>query len=185
MTRSLLCMLPLKILPLSFLFMLHGCGLPPSNSDLVDYIEETKRRPSGQIEPLPVFKPYETFTYSAMRIRSPFEPPVVVQIQSANNGSTQSLIKPDLNRPKEVLEGFNFNELAMVGSIKKAGVLWGLIDADGVIHRVRNGSYIGKNHGQIIALSEIKIDVMEIIEDGAGGWLQRPRTLKLSQYLNE
>ena len=56
--------------------LFSACRFSASNADLTDYIAETKRRPSGQIEPLPVFKPYETFAYSAMSERSPFEPPV-------------------------------------------------------------------------------------------------------------
>ena len=158
--------------------LLGGCHFSTSHTDLVDYIAEIKRRPSGEIEPLPVFKPYETFAYSAMRIRSPFEPPVAVQIKTRSVGP-QSLVEPDLNRPKEVLEDFNFNALAMVGSIEKAGDLWALIDAEGKIHRVRKGNYMGKNHGQIVELSEVKIDVIEIVADGAGGWIERPRTIKL------
>ncbi len=164
----------------SLSLLLSGCNSSKSHSDLTNYIAETKRRPSGQIEPLPIFKPHETFTYSAMRLRSPFEPPVVIQIQARSVGN-QSHVKPDLNRPKEVLESFNFNDLSMVGSIEKAGVLWALIDAEGEIHRVSHGGYMGKNHGQIIALSDVKIDVVEIVADGAGGWLERPRTIELNK----
>jgi type IV pilus assembly protein PilP len=44
---------------------LAGCG-QSSQQDLIDFMEETKRRPKGQIEPLPTFSPYQPFTYSAM-----------------------------------------------------------------------------------------------------------------------
>ena len=69
----------------------------------------------------------------------------------------------------------------MVGSVEKAGVLWALIDADGGIYRVRRGSYMGKNHGQIVALSDVKVDVVEIVADNAGGWIERPRTIELNK----
>lgn len=162
-------------------FVFSGCNFQASYPDLTDYIAETKRRPSGQIEPLPIFKPYETFSYSAMRVRSPFEPPIlVINIQNRSVGN-QSLVKPDVNRPRELLENFNFNELAMVGSIKKEGITWVLIDAGGEIHRVRNGGYMGKNHGKITALNDENIDVVEIVADGAGGWLERPRTIGLNK----
>ena len=172
-------LLPYVIL-LSSPFLFSACHFSASNADLVDYIAETKRRPSGQIEPLPVFKPYETFAYSAITERNPFEPPVAVQIQARSVGP-QSTVKPDFNRPKQVLENFSFNELSMVGSVEKAGVLWALIDADGGIYRVRRGSYMGKNHGQIIALSDAKVDVVEIVADNAGGWIERPRTIELNK----
>jgi type IV pilus assembly protein PilP len=175
MARSLFYIL-LPSLP----FIFSGCNFQASDTDLTDYIAETKRRPSGQIEPLPLFKPYETFAYSAMRIRSPFELPVVVKIQARSVGN-QSIVKPDVNRPREVLESFNFNELSMVGSIEKEGTTWVLIDAGGEIHRVRNGNYMGKNHGKIIALNDVNIDVIEIVADGAGSWIERPRTIGLNK----
>jgi type IV pilus assembly protein PilP len=46
---------------------------------------------------------------------------------------------------------------------------------------VRTGDYLGRNHGKIMTIDESKIDVMEIVPDGEGGWLERPRTLPLKE----
>jgi type IV pilus assembly protein PilP len=61
-------------------------------------------------------------------------------------------------------------------------VLWVLID-DGEegIHRVREGNYLGRNHGKIVEISESYVSVIEIVSTGVEGWIERPRTLKLSE----
>lgn len=161
------------------LLALTGCG-GSNHQDLLDYIAETKRRPKGVIEPLPTFRPYKAFTYSAMAIRSPFDPPVK-ELERALVASGET-VKPDFAREKEYLEGINFNSLTMVGTLAKDGVLWALID-DGVggVHRIRPGNFLGKNHGKVVLTTRSQVDVIEIVSDGLQGWLERPRSLKLEE----
>ena len=52
--------------------------------------------------------------------------------------------------------------------------------SDGV-HRVKIGDYLGTNHGKVVAISESQIDVVEIVTDGEGGWVERPRSLTLKE----
>ena len=59
---------------------------------------------------------------------------------------------------------------------------WSLIDdGAGQIHRVTVGNYVGRNHGRIVQVTENRTDVIEIIPDGEGGWVERPRTLSLKE----
>jgi type IV pilus assembly protein PilP len=172
MKRSLL------IVEVFCILALAGCG-QSSQQDLIDFMEETKRRPKGQIEPLPTFSPYQPFTYSAMTLRSPFEKPIPVDESAAKGGRA---VAPDLNREKEFLEGFNITSLKMVGTISKGGQLWALIDdgANSVVPATV-GNYLGMNHGKIIATSSSQIEVMEIVGDGSNGWVERPRIIKLEE----
>lgn len=157
--------------------VLAGCGGGGSHSDLQDELEEIKRRPRGHVEPLPEFKPYNTFLYSAMTLRSPFDPPVTDQAQAVTGVSA---LKPDMNREKEFLEQFNLAQLRMVGTIKKGSQLWVLInDGEGGIHRVREGNYLGKNHGRIKSAGSAQIELIEIVPNGADGWVERPKLLQL------
>lgn len=159
---------------------LVGCSNSGNHRDLQDYITETKRRPKGQIDPLPSFRPYRAFTYSAMTLRSPFDPPVEEKTRTV--AASGSKIKPDLSREKEYLESFNLSALLMVGTLKKDGTLWALIsDGEGGVHRVTTGNFIGKNHGKIVAANEGELSVVEIVSDGLQGWLERPRTIKLQE----
>lgn len=158
--------------------ILSGCSGYNENQDLLDYIVETKRRPAGQIDPLPPFVPYKSFSYSAMTLRSPFDPPVD-DIQQMVLG-VKSNVTPDFTREKEYLEEFNIATLVMVGTLERGGVLWALIDdGEGGIHRVTKGNYLGRNHGVIVDTSGRQIDVVEIVPDGTDGWVERPQVLQI------
>jgi len=161
---------------LGMIVVLSGCTDSGKHDDLHEYIDEKKRRPSGQIDPLPPFVPYQSFSYGAMTMRSPFDPPVE-DMQQLIRGK-KSTLKPDLNREKEYLEEFNIASLAMVGTLEKDGTLWALIDdGNGGIHRVTEGNYMGKNHGRIVSTKSRQIDIIEIVPDGADGWVERPKAL--------
>lgn len=149
-------------------------------SDLDRFMAEKLARPGGIIDPIPTFKAYEAFAYSATRLRSPFDRPIevrdIAQLQAI------SAVKPDEARAKEFLEQYTFDSLAMVGSIDRAGESWALIkDPEGGIHRVQVGNFLGRNHGKIVEMAGNYLAVVEIVSDGTSdGWVERPRTIELS-----
>jgi len=158
---------------------LVGCGSGKDFADLQTYMDEVRARPKGSIEPLPKFQPYEAFTYSAAALRSPFQPPVKIDMVNRQKGSQE--IKPDEARVKQFLEGFNIEVFEMVGTLSNEGGMFALVRGAGGVHRVKVGDYLGRNHGRIIAINEAKVDVIEIVPDGEGGWLERPRSLSLKE----
>lgn len=168
--------------------VLAGCSSQNEFEDLKEWVKEVQQRPQGRIRPPPEFKPHATFSYSAAGLRSPFQPPVVVE-ESTIEVSTDVTISPDFNRVKEYLESFSFDALSLVGTINRNDgdtTLWGLVDdGSGGVHRVKEGDYLGKNHGRIINVSSVKIEVIEIVPSGqltdTGDklWIERPRTLVL------
>ncbi len=158
---------------------LAGCLGGDDFSDLQAYMDEVRARPQGAIEPLPKFQPYEAFTYSAAALRSPFQPPVKVDIARQQKGSKD--VKPDEARVKQFLEGFNIETFEMVGTLARDVGAYGLVRGAGGVHRVKVGDYLGRNHGRIVSVDETKIDVVEIVPDGEGGWLERPRSLTLKE----
>lgn len=156
--------------------LLSACSSSSDQQDLRDFMAEAKRRPQGQIDPLPPFKPYQPFAYSAMTLRSPFERPAPIE-KETKGGRT---VEPDLTREKEYLEGFNIASLSMVGTLSKSGKLWALIDdGQGKVTPVTIGNYMGKSFGKIISTEKTQLEVMEIIADGSNGWVERPRIIKL------
>ena len=161
-------------------FLLTACDSSSHHQDLHDFMAETKRRPQGQIEPLPAFRPYRPFAYSAMTLRSPFDPPVREEDKASIKGGRT--VEPDMNREREYLESFNIAGLTMVGTLTKSGRLWALIDdGQGGVHSVTIGNYMGKNHGKIVTADRAQIEVLEIVSDGANGWVERPRIIKLEE----
>jgi len=164
-------------------FPLAGCSTGSGFDDLESFVREVKARPKKRIEPLPEFKAYEAFSYSAANRRSPFSPPQVVQLSSVEQ-KPKSNIKPDFNRPPELLESFAIGNMAMVGTIVKQGdpTLYALIsDGDGGVHRIRVGNYMGKNYGRVMNVTESQVELIEIVSDGQGGWFERPRTIGLRE----
>lgn len=161
---------------LPFLF-LTGCGADNNDlSDLQQFVNTTLNKPGGKIESIPVFKPYEMFSYSATDLRSPFELPMVVDKNLVSDNGQD--VQPDLNRSKEHLEQFALSSLSMVGTITQNGVLWALIrDGEGGVVRAKKGAHLGQNYGRIVAINEQRINIIEIVPNGLGGWIERPRTL--------
>lgn len=165
-------------LALSSAFLLNGCS-SGEFSDLQVFMEETRARPAGSIEPLPRFKPYESFTYSAVDMRNPFQPPIRIDITQRQRGTGD--VRPDENRTRQFLEGFNIETFSMVGTLSNDAGMQALVRGAGSVHRVRMGDYLGRNHGRIVGINENSIEVVEIVPDGEGSWLERPRTLSLSE----
>ncbi|MFI2811970.1 MULTISPECIES: pilus assembly protein PilP [Microbulbifer] len=170
-------------IPLLGLMVLSGCSLDGGHSDLRQKMTEIKHKPKGQIEPIPTFTPYSPYVYSAAAERSPFARPVLESDQRLVGRRLD--VAPDSDRQKELLEQFNFDALSMVGTLARGGQLWALIDdGDGGIHRITVGNYVGKNHGKVVNASKSQVDVLEIVPDGTGGWIERPRALTLEEKDN-
>lgn len=161
------------------LLLVGGCG-QRDFTDLDAFMAEKRARPGGIIAPIPSFKAYEAFAYSATTLRSPFDQPL--EVREIKQLQATSTVKPDDARAKEFLEQYTFDSLAMVGTLRRDGVDWTLIqDPEGGIHRVTTGNFLGRHHGKIVEMNEIYIAVVEIVADGTqDGWVERPRTIKLS-----
>jgi type IV pilus assembly protein PilP len=153
---------------------LVAAGCSGGQSDLQKWIDETKKKPGGRIQPLPEVKPYETYVYSAAKLRSPFQP----QGSAGVNGQN---LRPSSRRNREFLEGFSLDTLKMVGTFKVGSSFYGLVQSkDGLVHKVQPGNYLGQNDGKVTEISGGKISLVEIIPDGLGGYIERPASLALS-----
>jgi len=158
-------------------FGIIGCG--NDMDDLDKYINDVKARPGGRIEPLPEIKPYEVFTYiaDAEGLRSPFVPDQPQARAGISNGGT----RPDAARSREFLEQFPLDTLRMVGTMQLGDANFGLVQtSDGLIHRVITGNYMGQNDGRITAVTESDIELIEIIADGLGGYIERRAAVALT-----
>jgi type IV pilus assembly protein PilP len=149
------------VLPAALL--LSGCA--NNMNDLTQKVDRIMARPGGAIEPIPEMKPLPKYSYTETNARTPFEP-VVTQTTHKANGVT-----PDMNRPKEPLEMYPLDALAMKGVLERKGTKYALVrDGDGVIHEVQVGNYMGMNYGKVVKITTDKITLEEIVPDGQGGW---------------
>lgn len=167
--------------PLLLAALLGGCG--QDMGDLEAYALEVKARTSRNIDPIPQVKAFEPFLYEAHDRRDPFTPLLQSRDEQLAGGpGGNGLVRPDFNRPREPLEEFTLDSLRMVGTIAMQGKTFALVRApDGVVHRVTSGDHMGQNYGKITAITETEMTMVEIIQDGFGGWIQRPATVALVQ----
>jgi type IV pilus assembly protein PilP len=150
-------------------------GCSGGQSDLQKWIDATKKKPGGRIQPLPEVKPYETYVYAAGNLRSPFQP----QGPNANNGLAAA--RASSHRNREFLEGFSLDTLKMVGTFKVGNNFYGLVQSkDGLVHKVQPGNYLGQNDGKVTEITGGRISLVEIIPDGLGGYIERPASLALA-----
>ena len=160
------------------LALIAGCAGSNEFSDLRSFFDEVAAEPVMSVRPLPEFKPYESFKYGAANLRSPFQAPLV--IASRADKPPPGSIRPPANHVKSYLEEMNLATLQLVGSLELRGQYYGLIkDGEGVVHQVGVGAYLGTQWGRVEKIEETRLELVEIVSNGGGGWLLRPRTIEL------
>lgn len=175
-------MIPVNLKPLILgvlaASLLSGCSA--SFEDVESQMQAIRQKPRGRVDPPPEFTPMPTYTYAAHQLRSPFAPPVSAEQQMAGLGKQ---VEPDLNRPQEYLERFSLEALRFKGTLQRPdGPLFAIIeDSNGSSQRVKVGNYMGKNQGRIVEISPTQVAIVEIVPDGRDGWVERPRSLTLSE----
>jgi len=155
-------------------------------TDLEAYVAEIKARENPSVEPIPPFDIAPGHFYEVDNMRDPFIPVIGAdqkQAQSTEVGNTLLCPQPDQNRVRIGLETQPLDSLSMVGILQQAdGTLWGLIESktDGTIYKVRTGDYMGTNYGEVINITENRIELLEWYPDGKGCWLEQTTPLAVA-----
>jgi len=166
-----------RIAMLAVVLALAGCGrgitsTPGDAPNLEEWVAEIKAKPAPPLDPLPVMQQFETFEYAAQGLRDPFS-------DAFTDEDTGSGPRPDSHRRKQPLEQFPLDTLDMVGTIQTGGLIALVQAPDKVVYRVQPGMYIGQNDGRVTSVNKDKIELVELVPDGAGGWLERPASVAL------
>lgn len=159
-----------KSVALACCLALAGCQ-DNSMQDLRQFVENTYADQKPDIEPLPIPEPYEGFVYSAEGLTDPF---ALSNIAPAEAPTFNTGRDPD--RRKEDLEAFPLDGLKMVGTLKQGERPWVIVNApDGTAHRATVGNYLGHNEGRIVSISldEQKIELLEVVKDPTGKWVDQ------------
>ncbi|SKA22644.1 type IV pilus assembly protein PilP [Oceanospirillum multiglobuliferum] len=161
------------------LLALSACSPQHSLDELRNKLEQIKNRPSGNIEALPLAPKYQPESYTASALRNPFQLNFTTEANHQQKGSQQ---KPDLSRQKTELELLPLESFSMVGTIqfadeKEASAL--IQDAQGKVYKVTIGQHLGQDFGKILNVTSQAILLEEIVQDELGGWIKRPRQIKL------
>lgn len=168
-----------RMLP-ALLAVLLLASCTKGRADLEQWVAQQKQRDGAPLPPLPELKTFETFTYQDQELRDPFgSNETAAEVDGATSGP-----RPDPNRAKEPLESFALDSLEMVGTIGSGPSMQAVLkDPEGVIHRVHDGNYVGQNYGHIIGITEDHIDLVELVSNGNGGWMEREAAIALGEEL--
>ncbi|MEM9532027.1 MAG: pilus assembly protein PilP [Pseudomonadota bacterium] len=164
--------------------LLAGCT--GSTSDLDRYIADINAREGAALERLPDPVDAPRLIYEAHDLRDPFtggpllvDEPVPVPDEESLAGIEGP--RPDPNRPKEDLERFELDSLEMVGTFFIDNTLFALVeDPEGLLYRVSEDNYMGRNHGRVIAVYEDSVELVELLPDGEG-WQENRAELALDE----
>ena len=158
---------------------LAGCS-GGNEAELRTWMDYTRKTMRPTTQPVPEPK---QFSYEAKALIDPFDPQkmILAAARQAQSRSSTSSIRPDLDRRREMLEGYPLDQLKMVGTLQQSGNQVALIDAAGQTFMVRRGNYMGQNFGLVTKISETEVDLKEIVQDAAGEWIERPTKLELQE----
>lgn len=143
-------------------------------------MEVIDHEPALPIEAVPAFQAVPNYEYAAQHLRSPFIP---TSIANELKASIATSLRPNLKRNRQALEYYPLQSLKMKGHIvAENGQQVALIEApDGRVERIALQQYMGLNQGRVVAISATEVKVMELISNGGGGYLERPRRIGLTE----
>ncbi|WP_230086176.1 pilus assembly protein PilP [Halomonas sp. 328] len=164
---------------LLLLITLVGCG-DPDIAGLDRQLAEIRANPGRlELSPLPDTPGYVAISYDQADRRSPFMARLP-EPEGALAGGSEDLA-PDMARAREPLERYPLDRLALVGTLSVGGQPSALVRApDGEVHRLRNGNYLGTDFGRIVSITEASVQLVEVVPNGRGGWIERVRSLSLN-----
>ena len=146
-------------------------------ADLQEFVNNSGADLRGKVPPAPEIKPYEPFPYdNSAGLPDPFKARKLDKKDAGSGGQNQ----PDTTRAKQELEEFPLESLKMVGFLRKGKHSNAIIrSAENKLYRVKLGNYMGMNFGEITSITETEVKIKEMVQDGAGDWLERESSLLL------
>jgi type IV pilus assembly protein PilP len=170
---------PRLFVALVLIAALAGCG-PSNETELRQWMAEVRQTTKPTVEPVSPPRPFKPRQFTDAGLIDPFDlqkvtPPATRQVRTGTGK------QPDLARRREVLEAYSLDQMRMVGVMKQGKEYVALVDAAGMTYLVRVGNHMGQNFGSITRISETQIDLVELAQDAAGEWVERPAKLELQE----
>ena len=158
------------------LVLLAGCDSDPQLQALNAELQAIRQQAVPLADETPATLPGLRFVSSPTPLRDPFQPPD----QPASRPTGKPGPAPDLDRPRQFLEGFAVDQFQMVGTLSLGAQTFALLRGAAGVHRLAVGDYLGADHGRVVKIHEGQLELVELFPDGEGAGLERPRTLVLN-----
>lgn len=157
---------------------LSACG--PSRQDaLRDWMAEQRKASVPSVKKIPPPRAFVHLPYEQADNKDPFAKQFFVALATSEMESAN----PDLSlaqksRPRQALENIGLESMVFVGTLEKQGRMVALVRANGIVHQITPGQYLGKNFGKVTRLDASGIQLREIAQDSAGKWHERDAFLR-------
>lgn len=158
---------------------LAACG--PSRQDaLRQWMQEQRQASVPSVKKIPPPQPFKHLPYEQGDRKDPFTKQYFVALANAEaEKSNPDLSLSQKSRQRQPLESIPLEAMSFVGLLEKPGRSVGLVRANGVVHQVVPGQYIGKNFGKVLRVEESGIQLREIAQDPGGKWMERDTYLRI------
>ncbi len=162
---------------------LVGCS-GDDQQNIRQWMQEQRNATKPSVPPIPEPKKFTPAPYQNDVSIEPFSNQKLAQAlkrEASQATANAALVAPELNRRKEVLEGYPLDAISMVGTMLPKGVPVALVKVDKLLYQVRVGNYLGQNYGKVTKVTETEMVLREIVQDAAGEWIERQASLQLQE----
>lgn len=156
--------------------LLASCG-ESKEDDLDRFMRNAGNDMRSRVKPLPEVQAFTPLLFNPENsLNNPFMPRKVIAVNSGGK-------KPDLDRPREVLEFFPLADLKFVGLLQKGKTRYALIKApDNSLHQVVLGNHLGQDLGMVVELTDSEVKIKESVQDDLSGkWIERDASINLQE----
>jgi type IV pilus assembly protein PilP len=158
---------------------LVGCGA--EQEELQSWMDQQRREAKPNVPPLLPPKRFDPQPYEQVQAVEPFSNQKLTVALKQEARQPNSLFAGEMNRRKEPLEAYPLDSMKMVGSVAKSGRPTALLKVDSLLYQVKVGEYLGQNYGKVTKISETEVTLLEVVQDAAGEWIERPAALQLQE----
>ena len=158
--------------------LLMACG--PSRQDgLRQWMQEQRQAGVPRARSLAAPQVFKHLPYAQGERKDPFVKHSLLALANAQaEPANPGLSRSQKSRARQPLEEFDLESMHFVGMLEKQGRYVALVRANGILHQVLLGQYIGKNLGKVWRLDESGIALRESAQDADGKWLERSAYLR-------
>jgi len=164
----------------AFALLLSACS-ENGVSDLRQWMTQVGQETHESVRKLERPKQFSPYAYESKDALDPFDPKKLAAAFAKLKKPSDNDIKPNLDRVREPLEAYPLDVLKMVGTLRKPGLNYALLQAEKTIHKVKVGNYVGQNLGMVIGISDATVEIKEVVQDASGDWVERKAKLELQE----
>ena len=158
--------------------LLAGCG-DSDVREVRDWMTQVQHETKPSVKPLPEPKDFIPYAYDVRDRVDPFSQNRLLTELARVAQTSNDPNKPDLQRPREVLETYPLDTMRMVGTMAKGGTNYALVQIDRSLYQVKPGQRIGQTFGIVTRVSDDTVNIREVVQDAAGEWVERMAKLEL------